>query len=158
MYARRSTEEAAVEALLELSRALVGVAARSLAVTEDEITLPQYRALVALHVEGEQNVASLAESLGLHPSTVTRLCDRLLAKEFIERTVSPTNRREVRLRLSKGGRALVRIETERRRRAIGNIVARLDGKEQRDVVAVLGAVADAAEDAHGHAWKLGWTA
>ncbi len=150
-------EHAAVEAVLVLSRALVGVAARSLAQTEDEITLPQYRALVALHVEGEQNVAALADGLGLHRSTVTRLCDRLIAKEFIERTTSPSNRREVSLRLSRRGRSLVRVETERRRRAIRDIVSRLDQHAILEIVDVIGAVADAAEDAHGHAWKLGWT-
>ncbi len=151
-------EDAAVDAMVLLSRALIGVAARSLAQTEFEITLPQYRALVALHLEGEQNVVALADSLGVHPSTVTRLCDRLLANGYIERTTSVTNRREVLLRLSKGGRSLVRIETERRRRAIRDIVSRLDQRTLHEIIDAIGLIADAAQDAHGHAWKLGWTA
>jgi hypothetical protein len=36
------------DAVLTASRALVGVAARSLAIVDAEVTLPQYRALVVL--------------------------------------------------------------------------------------------------------------
>lgn len=57
------------KAVLAASRALVGVAVRSLDGIEDSITLPQYRALVVLASRGEQNVGVLAEALEIHPST-----------------------------------------------------------------------------------------
>jgi DNA-binding MarR family transcriptional regulator len=150
--------DAATNAVLVLSRAMVGVAARSLAATEAEVTLPQYRALVALHVDGEQNVGQLAATLGLHPSTATRLCDRLSSNGYIERSTSSVSRREVSIALSKQGRRLVQTETERRRRAIREIVSRLGEGTQLEIVDALGSLAAAAEDAHGHAWRLGWTA
>src|ERR1700738_3606732 len=76
------------DAVLMGSRALVGVAARSLAATEDTITLVQYRALVLLASRGDLNVGALAERLGVHQSTATRLCDRLVTKGLIERATS----------------------------------------------------------------------
>jgi DNA-binding MarR family transcriptional regulator len=141
-----------------LSRVLVGVAAQSLAATEAEVTLPQYRALVALGINGEQNAASLAELLGLHSSTVTRLCDRLCAKGYIERRTSLESRREITLTLSKKGTRLVRLETERRRDAIRQIVMQLDRRTRLDLIDAVNALAEAAEEVRGDAWRLGWTA
>ena len=45
------------DALLTASRALVAVAARSLAAVDDDVTLPQYRALVVLAVAGPSTSA-----------------------------------------------------------------------------------------------------
>ena len=83
-------DEATDETLL-VTRALVGVAARSLSAIDGDVTLPQYRALVLLVTRGDQNVGALAEALGIHASTATRLCDRLLAKGLIVRSTTPEN-------------------------------------------------------------------
>jgi DNA-binding MarR family transcriptional regulator len=154
----RAVVDDATDAVLLVSRALVGLAAKSLAATEDQITLPQYRALVVLDSRGDQNVSTLADTLGIHPSTLTRLCDRLIEKRWIERRTSGESRREVTLGLGEKGRALVRAETERRRRAIREIVERVDPATQSAIADVFSALAEAAEEVHGHAWKLGWTA
>jgi len=148
----------ATEAVLRASRALVGVAAQSLARTEARLSLVQYRALVALGLNGEQNVGTLADTLGIHPSTATRLCDRLVAKGLVARGPSEESRREVTVRLSRAGGALVRAETDRRRQAIRRIVERLDRATQMEIVDAVGALVDAAEEVHDDAWRLGWTA
>ncbi len=125
----RSKEESPADttrALLSASRALVGVAVRSLGAIEDLITLPQYRALVVLASRGEQNVSVLADALAIHPSTATRLCDRLATKGLIERNTSAESRREVTVALTATGRSLLRKVTQRRVREIDRIVERLD--------------------------------
>lgn len=147
----------AADAVLVASRALVGVAARSLATVESEITLRQYRALVVLAARGEQNVGALADALEIHPSTATRLCDRLIGKHLIERTTSLGNRREVTVALSPGGQALVREVTTRRRREIRRIVAQLAPEAQKRLVDALADFAEAADELPDDAWKLGWT-
>ena len=78
------------------------------------ITLPQYRALVVLASRGEQNVGDLADALAIHPSTATRLCDRLAGKGLIERNTSIESRREVTVTIGQGGRVLLRSVTQRR--------------------------------------------
>jgi DNA-binding MarR family transcriptional regulator len=148
----------AIDAVLRASRALVGVAAQSLARTEAHLTLVQYRALVALDANGEQNVGTLADTLGIQPSTATRLCDRLVAKGFVERRTSEESRREVTLGLSRAGANLVRAETERRRRAIRRIVERLDRPTQLEIIESINALVEAAKEVHDDAWRLGWTA
>jgi len=153
----RNPVEEATDAVLLMSRTLVGVAARSLAATEDTITLVQYRALVLLGARGEQNMQSLADALGIQPSTATRLCDRLIRKGYIDRAPSKTSRREVTLALSEEGRALVRAETARRRRAIRRIVERLDVDQQWAIADALGALSDPVGIGPDQAWRLGWT-
>ncbi len=52
------------EVVITATRALVGVAARSLAEVNDDVTLPQYRVLVLLDGRGPQTMGELAEALG----------------------------------------------------------------------------------------------
>jgi hypothetical protein len=52
-----SVDDELVDTVLAASRALVAVAARSLAAAGDEVTLPQYRALVVLSARGPQGTA-----------------------------------------------------------------------------------------------------
>ena len=147
----------ATGALITASRALVGVAVRSLGAIEDSITLPQYRALVVLASRGEQNVGVLAEVLGIHPSTATRLCDRLAGKALIERNPSVESRREVTVTLTHQGQVLLRKVTRRRVREINKIVERLDPKARHAAITALHAFAVAAGEVPDDAWKLGWT-
>ena len=64
-----------------------------------DVTLPQYRALVVLAARGPQRMGDLAEALGVHPSTATRLCDRLVDRQLVRRAVDRTNRRETTITL-----------------------------------------------------------
>ena len=72
------TTEGVVDSLMRASRALVAITARSLASVSDDVTLPQFRTLVVLAHGGPQTVTALAEHLGVHASTMTRMCTRLV--------------------------------------------------------------------------------
>ena len=61
--------DSVVDAVLSASRVLVAVAARSLADVAEEVTLTQYRTLVVLASRGPQNLAGLAEAVGVAPAT-----------------------------------------------------------------------------------------
>jgi len=146
-----------VEAVLSASRALVGVAARSLAAAEEEVTLPQYRALVVLASRGTQRVLDLAEALGVNQSTITRMCDRLESKRLISRQRPPDNRRTVLVSITASGEELVAAVTRRRRREIRAIVRRMSGQTQTSLVEAMASFAAAAGEAPEQAWSLGWT-
>ena len=137
------TDDGAVDALLVASRALVAVAARSLADAGD-ITLPQYRALIVLAGRPGLAVADLAAALDVHSSTATRLCDRLVRKKLVRRTPSADDRRSTRLYLAAEGRRIVEQVTDRRRRDLAAIVDRLPAGTTAQVVDVLAAFAAAA--------------
>src|ERR1700742_1567627 len=110
--------ESVLDAVLTASRVLVAIAARSLADVADEVTLTQYRSLVVLASRGPQSSAALADELGVTPSTVSRLCDRLVRKGLVRRREDRRDRRAVRLALTPAGRELVDAVTERRRTEI----------------------------------------
>lgn len=149
------TRPTVTDAVLLASRALVGVAARSLAAVEDQVTLTQYRVLVVL-ASGDRNLGELAEALDVHASSATRLCDRLAAKGLITRRSSEHSRREIVVALTPEGRALVDVVTRRRRRDITKILSRIPERERRVLVHALGVFAEAAGEVPEPAWSFGW--
>ena len=114
-----SAHDELVDALLSASRVMVGLAARSLADLDSDVTLPQYRALVVLASRGPQRVVDISAELGVNSSTGTRMCERLVRKGLVRRERSDTDRREVRLTLTASGEYLVQEVTRRRRSRAG---------------------------------------
>ena len=151
------SQDDVVDSVLAASRALVAVAARSLAGTEAEVTLPQYRALVLLASRGPQRSLDLAEALDVNQSTATRMCDRLERKGLIARVRPDDNRRTVIVTISRGGAALVAAVTSRRRDELRRILSKMTPEDQTTLVPVLRAFADAAGEAPEQAWSLGWS-
>jgi DNA-binding MarR family transcriptional regulator len=103
-------------ASLPLLRVLAAVAEASLDASAPELTLQQFRALTILHEEGPQNSTPLAAALGIAPSTLTRLADRLVRDGLIRREADPADRRAVILsETSRGARIWERVRTWRLR-------------------------------------------
>lgn len=111
-------EDQLVEAIAAASRALVGMAARSIDEAGADITLPQYRALVVLATRGPQRMSTLAVHLELAPSSTTRLVERLERKDLAVRRPSPGSRREVDVTITDSGQLLIDQVMERRQTAI----------------------------------------
>ena len=123
---------------------------------DDAVTLPQYRALIALAAHGPQRVTDLAEELGVHPSSATRMCDRLERSGLVDRTVAVGNRREVEVHLTRSGRALLDRVTTARRREIARIVKDVPPSLRSAVVKGLQTFSDAAGEVPDQAWAAGW--
>lgn len=144
------------DAVLLASRALVAVAARSLSAVAEDVTLPQYRALVVLAGGAPRGMSDLAEDLACSPSTATRLCDRLVRKGLVARDHPASNRREVEVTVTGGGRQLVEKVTRARRREIARIVSHVPDKHRPAMVAALRTFAAAAGETPDQAWASGW--
>lgn len=141
--------------MLAASKALVGVAARSLAPVEEELTLVQFRALL-LVVEGRApSPGELAEILDVHPSNATRLVDRLVARGLVTREIAVGDRRTLVLDATTAGRTLIRQVLDQRRRDIDRILERM-GDDAQPVAAALARFAEAAGESADDAWRLGW--
>jgi DNA-binding MarR family transcriptional regulator len=148
--------ETVIDAVISASRVLVAVAARSLADAAEEVTLSQYRTLVVLASRGPQNLVGLAKAVGVAPATATRMCDRLVKKDLIERKAGPDDRRHIQLTLSKKGMALVAEVTKRRRREIKSIIREIDPADQALLVQALSHFAAAAGEVPEQDWSTGW--
>lgn len=134
---------AAVDAVLDGSRALVAVSARSIAGAKS-VTLPQFRMLVVLS-QGETSLTALAGQLDVALSTALRMVDRLVAAGLVERSVRPDDRRETRLTLTPAGRRVVRTVTQRRRRDLRAVLERLSPERREAVAEAMADFAAAAE-------------
>ena len=153
--AERGADEL-VDAVLGASRALVAVAARSLATVAEDVTLAQYRVLIELASRGPQRLADLATALGVDRSTATRMCDRLVRKRLVHRRRMNDDRRGVRVSLATSGAELVAEVSRRRRAEIAMIVQRIPKAHRRPVLDALRAFADAAGEVPEQDWSLGW--
>ena len=67
------------DVLQAATRILAGVALRSLEALDSAATLPQFRLLAVLADLGPVPSGQAARTLGLDPSAVTRLADRMVA-------------------------------------------------------------------------------
>ncbi|MGC9960271.1 MAG: MarR family transcriptional regulator [Acidimicrobiales bacterium] len=148
--------ESVVDAVLSASRVLVAVAARSLSDVGEEVTLTQYRTLVVLASRGPQNLAGLAEAVGVTPATATRMCDRLVRKGLIRRREERGDRRLLRVVLSEKGRGLVDTVTDRRRREIERMMSEIPPEEQVVLIQALGRLSAAAGEVPEQDWTTGW--
>ena len=119
-----------VDRLLEITRGLVALALRSVEAAAPTVTLPQYRALLVLDRVGPCNGSGLAEQLGTHGSTVTRICDRLEALGYVTRALKAGNRREVEIVLAGPGRRVVDAVERYRGEAISALLAAMDGGDR----------------------------
>ena len=138
--------DAMTDAVLTASRLLVAVSARSIAAVDESITIPQFRLLVVLDTRGQLKLSTLAEYLGVNPSTVTRMVDRLVAANLVTREANPASRRELFVSLSGSGSAVVHEVTQHRRGEITRIVSRMTPTARRGLVRALTAFTEAGEE------------
>lgn len=134
------------DAVLTASRLLVAVSARSIGAVDESITIPQFRLLVVLDSRGPLKLTTLAEHLVVNPSTATRMVDRLVAADLVNREANPASRRELFVSLSDAGVAVVREVTQRRRAEITRIVSRMTPAARRGLVRALTAFTDAGDE------------
>jgi DNA-binding MarR family transcriptional regulator len=147
-----------IEAVVLATRVLVAVTAQSITSLEDQITLPQLRILVMIASRGPLNLTAVAQGLGVHASNATRLCDKLVAADLIQRSEDPADRRNLVLRLTAAGYQLVQDMTHQRRAAIATILAKMPPELRDDLVPVLrGFVQAAGEITEKQVWALGWS-
>ena len=135
--------DAITDALVTTSRLLVAISTHSIALLDENITIPQFRTLVILSNQGSINLATLASELGVRPSAAGRMVDRLVGTGLIDRQPHPTSRRELVATLTARGREIVQQVTTHRRAEISQIVERMPQSERGGLVGALTAFTDA---------------
>ncbi|SCK44685.1 DNA-binding transcriptional regulator, MarR family [Streptomyces sp. AmelKG-D3] len=89
------------------------------------VSAPQLRVLYVLEGREGINLRQLGTELAAAPSSVSRLCDRLEALGFVQRSSSAASRREVELRLTPQGRAHLDRLRARREERLALVLARI---------------------------------
>jgi len=152
MMAGQVADEAAVDAVLTASRALIAVATQSLGASAEDTSIAQYRALVVLASRGPQRLVDLSAALGVAPSTAGRMCDRLVRKGLVRRHRGRSDRRAVLVTITAAGREVVDQATARRRELIAAVLARMPARVQQMAAEGLRAFAEAAGEIPDSEW------
>lgn len=144
--------------VLAASRILVAISAHSIASVEDTVDLVQFRVLVVIASRAACSLNDVADAVGLHVSTASRTCDRLVARGLVQRDAREADRRTLDLTLTRSGKALVGRALRRRRHELLAVLARLSPQQQRRLAAAMGDLASAAGEPPDRAlWAMGWT-
>ena len=138
IYPPVADEEA--EAVLAASRVLVAVSAQSIAAVESIVDLNEFRVLVILATLGSARTSILADTAEMHHATARRLCDRLIAVNFVTVT-EPDPASDQTLVLTAQGQGVVHMVMSRRRAAIEPILAQMPATARGEFVAALRAFA-----------------
>lgn len=146
--------EELADAFVTASRALVGMAVRSVAAAPVEITLPQHRALVLLATHGSQTVGALATPLGINHSNASRLCDRLERLGLVARRRSESDARSVEISLTDAGEDLLETVNEHRRNEVIQVLTSMQQDEAEVTIRALGAFSEAAHEVVADGWAM----
>jgi DNA-binding MarR family transcriptional regulator len=132
-----NTNASNADAVLAASRAFVALAARSLGPVESVVSLMQWRALVVISADSQGTLGALAAALGVHPSTATRLVDRLVSRGLLRRRERQDDRRYLSLSLTPKAERLVEQVTSARRRDIEQILEHVDASRREPIARAL---------------------
>jgi DNA-binding MarR family transcriptional regulator len=141
-----------VDEVLTATRALIALTTRSLGELADDVSAAQYRALVVLASRGPQHMVDLAHLLGVEPSSLGRMCDRLVRKGFVSRRRARADRRIVMVSLSGEGRRVLDEATRARRASIQQALAGLTVAQRQAAALALRALSDAAGEIPDSDW------
>lgn len=115
------------------------------AASTQPVSASQLRVLYSLDREDGMNLRTLGEALNSAPSSVSRLCDRLQALGFVERSPSPVSRRELELHLTPRGSDYLRDLRLRREEALTATIATMPPRARTALLEGLKGFRDAAE-------------
>ena len=151
-----TAETAVVDGLLGASRVLVALAATSVAEHDPDVTLVQFRSLVVLASRGPQRTTDLSARLGIAPSTVTRLCDRLVRRGLVQRFRRAADRRATWVVLTEAGRDFVGDVMRQRRATIARLVQGTIIDDPDAFARALNAFVEAAGEPSESQWWRHW--
>lgn len=109
------------------------------------LTIGQLKSLFFIANEGTTNFRKLAAALGVTPSNVTGIVDRLAEQGLVTRNECPQDRRIVLLQATQKGETILAKLRERRRNHMVEILSHLNSEELSTVTSGLKLMVKAAE-------------
>ncbi|WP_020667609.1 MarR family winged helix-turn-helix transcriptional regulator [Amycolatopsis nigrescens] len=131
--------------MLAVAKVMVAFSVQATAAVEGRVSPAQLRTLTVLDELGDANLGELADRLGIVASATSRLCERLVDAGLVTRGPSPRSRREVLLRITANGRAVLAEVNALRLERLRATLDRLPAARRGTVVRALRSFADAAD-------------
>lgn len=143
--------------VLDVIRALVGIAVYSVNHAPVDLTVTQYRVLAILAANGPSTISDIAAQLGVVQSNATRHCDRLQRLELVNRSRSTEDGRMVLVDLTASGTEVVSFVTELRREEVNAVLGQMTSPQQDRVIRAVEEFNRSAATLDGHPWlRAAW--
>jgi len=107
---------------------------RSLVHEGMDLTYNQYKTLLTVADRGECSLGDLARELEVAMSSASQMVDRLVGEGLIERQQDETNRRQVIIRLTGSGEALIARLRQGILDGYSRVLAKMSEEEQEELV------------------------
>lgn len=105
--------------------------------SEFDITIPQFNALIYLVFEGEMTLGELSQKMYLACSTITDLLDRMERSELVKRYKDDKDKRVYRVKVLDKGNALIEQVMLHRRQYLAQSIQDLTEDQQHQLAASL---------------------
>ncbi|MEV4253501.1 MarR family transcriptional regulator [Spirillospora sp. NPDC049652] len=128
----------------QAGQAFITVWCRSQEQVAGHVPRSQLAALEAVAANPDLSLRALADSLGVIPSSASRLCDRLVSAGLLVRTPRDDNRRQVALRPTPTGDELLRDLSRRRQQDLEAVLNRMTAESREELLRGLAAFTEAA--------------
>jgi DNA-binding MarR family transcriptional regulator len=112
-----------------------------------ELNVRQRLVIQSLGIAGGRPIATIGQQLGLTPSTMTGLVDRLEEQGYLRREAHPSDRRATVLRLTRKGEMAFQRELEFYRALVDQTLSALGEDAKKLVLAALDCLARSADAA-----------
>jgi len=99
-----------------------------------DISFPEIFVLRQLSSKEEPTMSELGRSISMDLSTLTRMVDKLVGKEFVVRKRDPEDRRMVRVAITAEGRKIISRFEEQKKKKIESILRQMTSQERKDVL------------------------
>jgi DNA-binding MarR family transcriptional regulator len=138
--------DAFLDSAINASRALTGIAVRSMNLSLPEASPPVWRALWALTARGAQRPSDLASALNVSAATGTRICAKLAADGLADRSEDPDDGRNVLVTINQKGQSTLDTAVARQRAFFARALAKLSPGQRQELAAAFEALYAAARD------------
>lgn len=100
---------------------------------EEKFPVSQLLVLYLLEKCGPHKVSEIAEKLGITPSAVTNLSNKLVENQFISRSRPKDNRRVVMLSLTDKGEQFIKKTNEIKSEFLGKVLSELHNEDLKNI-------------------------
>lgn len=136
-------EETLTEAFWSVARTLRHVSQEALA--PYDVSPSQFRAIGVLARHGDMRPGELARHLRIAPRSATEVVDDLQARDLVERSPDPEDRRATIVRLTDGGAEVADAIRAARAAEAEGFFGRLDDRDRAELTRILHVLRDAPE-------------
>ena len=133
----REEQREAAEQLADAGEAIAGLMREVAASVEPRLTPPGLRVMTVVSDSPGRNLTAVAAAVGLSLPRASRVCAALESAGLLLRRPASTDRREIGLEVSPGGRALLERFRAVRRERMAAVLRRMPTEERCALVAAL---------------------